>query len=378
MFIHLHCHSHYSFLRAVPSPQDLVDAAVAAHAPAVALTDTNGLYGAVPFYQAARAAGIKPIVGTLLDVEIDFRFLLLAENAAGYSNLCRLLTLRHLEDRPVRLEELAAHRKGLIALYAPSCRGTTCRAPTTEGQHIASLRDIFPAALYLEAWHFSGAATPVADPEGRRACSEERSGCVTSNLRESLRLSKLFSLPLVATNNVHFLRPEEFLHHRVLNAIRTGALVSQMAPPEISSLGAYFKSGSEMRWAFADYPEALAATVEIAERSNLELSLGRTIFPEFSVPDGETPFSYLWKLCFEGARRRYQPLRPEVLARLTHELEVIDRLKLAPYFLLVWEIAEEARRRGIPAVARGSAASSIVTYCLGISRVCPLRWGLYF
>jgi len=392
MFVHLHCHSHYSFLRAVPSPQELVDAAVTAGAPAVALTDANGLYGAVPFYQAARAAGIKPIVGTVLDVEHD-PLLLLATNATGYSNLCRLVTLHHLEDRTIRLDELAAHRAGLIALYAADQKNEIRKSKlenrtTNEEERVTRLKDIFGDALYLEAHHFSG-TPPVAQPllAARRSPggstapsfhSAARSGCATSNLRESLRLSKLFSLPLVATNNVHFLCPEEFLHHQVLNAIRTGSLVSQIAPPEIAGPGAYFKSGSEMRWAFADYPEALSATVEIAERSNLELSLGRAIFPEFSVPDGETPFSYLWKLCFEGARRRYHPLRPEVLARLTHELEVIDRLKLAPYFLLVWEIAEEARRRGIPAVARGSAASSIVTYCLGISRVCPLRWGLYF
>jgi DNA polymerase III alpha subunit len=110
----------------------------------------------------------------------------------------------------------------------------------------------------------------------------------------------------------------------------------------------------------------------------LQLELGKTIFPEFNVPEGESAFSYLWKLSFEGARKRYKPLRPEVLSRLTRELEVIEKLHLAPYFLLVWDIVEEARRRGIPAVARGSAASSMVTYCLGISRVCPLRWGLYF
>ena len=394
MFIHLHCHSHYSFLRAVPSPQELADAAVAAGAPAVALTDTNGLYGALPFYQAARAAGIKPILGTVLDLEdrktktgnrkteepyphteaaqgsspnfrfsiFDFRLLLLATNVAGYSNLCRLVTLRHLEDRPVSLDDLAAHRDGLITFYAPNAprRGIPPlrdRAPTTEDQTIASLTDFFPSSLYLETWNFGGA---------------------TSNLRDVLRLSRRFSLPFAATNNVHFLRPDDHLHHRVLNAIRTSSLVSQIAPPEIVPPGAWFKSGSEMRLAFADYPEALSATLEIAERTNLELPLGRTIFPEFPVPEGETPFSYLWKLCFEGARRRYQPLRPEVLARLTHELEIIDRLKLAPFFLLVWDIAEEARRRNIPAVARGSAASSIVTYCLGISRACPLRWGLYF
>lgn len=193
-----------------------------------------------------------------------------------------------------------------------------------------------------------------------------------------MELSRALGVPVVATNNVHFLRPEEHLHHRVLNAIRTGSLLTTVAPPDITSAEAYFKSPEEMRRAFPDHPEALRATLEIAERCNLELPLGETLFPEFPVPDGETPFSYLWKLCFEGARRRYRPVTPEVLARLTCELEIIEKLHLAPYFLLVWDIVEEARQRGIPAVARGSAASSIVTYCLGISRVCPLRWGLYF
>jgi len=410
MFVHLHCHTHYSFLDAVPSPGELVDAAVAAGSPAVALTDTNGLYGALPFYQSARAAGVKPILGAVLDVEtrnskienrkteesypntaatqgsssdfrfsiFDFRLLLLAEGVAGYSNLCRLVTLRHFNERPVSLDEIASHCDGLIALYAPKSENRNSKIEIREEDRVARLHEMFPGALYLEAWNFPVAqpllAVRLSDPR-----SVDRSGAVpSSNLRSLLRLSQRFSLPFAATNNVHFLRSDDYLHHRVLNSIRTGSLVSQIAPPEIVSPAAWFKSGSEMRLAFPDHPEALAATLEIAERSNLELPLGRTIFPEFPVPEGETPFSYLWKLCFEGARRRYQPLRPEVLARLTHELEIIDRLKLAPFFLLVWDIAEEARRRNIPAVARGSAASSIVTYCLGISRACPLRWGLYF
>ncbi|HEX2712445.1 MAG TPA: DNA polymerase III subunit alpha, partial [Candidatus Acidoferrales bacterium] len=222
----------------------------------------------------------------------------------------------------------------------------------------AQLKEIFGDALYLEVRHFSAG-------DGRV-------------LRDAARLGRELGVPLVATNNVHFLQPAEHLHHRVLNAIRTGSLLTQVAPPEIASAEAWFKPAEEMRQSFRDHPEALAATLEIAERCNLELELGKLIFPGFPVPEGETPFSYLWKLCFEGARRRYRPLRPEVLARLTHELEVINRLNLAPYFLLVWDIAEEARRRGIPAVGRGSAASSMVTYCLGISRVCPLRWELYF
>jgi DNA-directed DNA polymerase III PolC len=386
MFVHLRCHSHYSFLRAVPRPEELIAAAKALGMPAVALTDTNGLYAAVPFYLAARDAGVKPIVGCTLDIDaqnenetrnskLEIRtgtasraptsILLLAENLSGYSNLCALITQRQLDDRPITLEELNQHREGLVALYAVGENETRNSkfenrdsSITIHQSPFTNLKEIFLGALYLEVHRLSPA-------DGRA-------------LREALRLSKELAVPIVATNNVHFLRSEEHLHHRVLNAIRTGSLLTTVAPPDITSAEAYFKSPAEMQRAFADYPEALTATLEIAERCNLELPLGKPIFPECTVPEGESPFSYLWKLCFEGARRRYQPLTPPVLARLTHELEVINQLHLAPYFLLVWEIVEEAKRRGIPAVARGSAASSIVTYCLGISRVCPLRWGLYF
>ncbi len=387
MFVHLHCHSHYSFLRAVPSPAELVAAAAEQKMPAVALTDTNGLYAAVPFYLAAREAGVKPIVGVELDIEIrnsemeartavpaeNTKLVLLAVDRTGYSNLCRLVTERQLQDRPVPLEVLNAHRAGLIALSAPG-RNYQVRSfahPADSGAGLrmteenstasslaARLKEIFGDALYLEACYFSAG-------DGR-------------TLREAARLSGELNVPLVAANNVHFIRPEEHLHHRVLNAIRIGSLLTKVAPPDVTSAQAWFNPPEEMCRAFRDHPEALRATLEIAERCNLALELGKLIFPEFPVPEGETPFSYLWKLCFEGARQRYRPLQPEVLARLTHELEVIHKLNLAPYFLLVWDIAEEARRRGIPAVGRGSAASSMVSYCLGISRVCPLRWELCF
>jgi DNA-directed DNA polymerase III PolC len=367
MFVHLHCHSHYSFLRAVPSPGEIVAAAAREKMTAVALTDTGGLYAAVPFYEAAREAGVKPIVGATIEIEAGEEkqergkekeekgetLLLLAADHAGYSNLCALVTRRQLEEKPVALEWLHAHRGGLIALYAPGARATTAETETA-----ARLKEAFGDALYLEVRHFPASAQ--------------------GNLRRGRELGRAVGAPLVATNQAHFLRPEEHLHHRVLNAIRTSSLLTRVAPPEIVNAEAYFKSAAEMQRAFADEPEALRATLEIAERANLTLELGKPIFPEFPTPEGDTAFSYLWKLCFKGAQERYKPLRPEVLARLTHELGVIHQLKLAPYFLLVWDIAEEARRRGIPAVARGSAASSIVTYCLGLSRVCPLRWGLYF
>jgi DNA-directed DNA polymerase III PolC len=416
----------------VASPEEIVAAAVEQKMPAVALTDTNGLYAAVSFYQAAKNAGIKPIVGVVLDVEFrissdpssvlrtsTFRnsktetrnstsvpLTLLAVDMEGYSNLCQLVTLRHLgttklaqnsaaakiDGRPVTMQELAEHNRGVIALCPMPARsrdvsrGTIYRAPTETTQangdcheqersatshqspvtshqspitnRFSQLKEIFGDRLYIEVQRLSPG-------DGR-------------TLREAERLGRALGVPLVATNNVHFLQPEEHLHHRVVNAIRTGGLLTTVALPEITTGEAWFKPAAEMQKLFPDHPELLQATMEIAERCNLQLELGKTIFPEFPVPEGETPDSYLRALCIKGASQRYGPRAQEALSRLEHELEVIEKRHLTAFFLLVWHIVEEARRRGIPAVARGSAASSMATYCLGISRVCPLRWGLYF
>src|SRR5438445_7456317 len=427
VFVHLHCHSHYSFLRGVASPEEIVAAAVEQKMPAVALTDTNGLYAAVQFYKLAQEAGIKAIVGVALDVQwpqhrseipshkggtfgrfarndenkSNATFVLLAADMEGYSNLCELVTLRHLgttklsqnmnsaetDGRPVTLQELAEHSRGVIALCplpgrsrdASIRRGTIHRAPTEITQangdryrqgisstnheslitsHFSRLKEIFGDRLYIEVQRLSPG-------DGR-------------TLREAERLGRELGVRLVATNNVHFLRPEEHLHHRVVNAIRTGGLLTTVAPPEITTGEAWFKPAAEMQKLFPDHPELLQATLEIVDRCNLQLELGKLIFPECTVPEGETPDSYLEKVSFEGALKRYHSVTPEVRSRLMRELAVIKKWSLSPYFLLVLDIVNEARRRGIPAVARGSAASSMVTYCLGISRVCPLRWGLYF
>src|SRR5256884_3516862 len=402
VFVHLHCHSHYSFLRGVASPQEIVAAAAEQKMAAVALTDTNGLYAAVSFYQAAKEAKLKAIVGVALDVEWlqgqretprsaspsgaqkqrfarndgnrpSATLVLLATNMEGYSNLCQLVTLRHLgttklaqdidsaetDGRPVTMQELAEHSRGVIAL----CPATSHESPITNHQslftnHFSQLKERFGDRLYIEVQHLSSR-------DGR-------------TLREAERLGRELGVPLVVTNNVYFLRPEEYLHHRVVNAIRTGELLTTVAAPEITTSEAWFKPAAEMQKLFPDHPELLQTTVEIADRCNLQLELGKLIFPEFAVPEGETPDSYLQELSVKGALKRYHSLIQEVRSRLTCELEVIKKWSLAPYFLLVLDIVEEARRRGIPAVARGSAASSMVTYCLGISRVCPLRWGLYF
>jgi DNA-directed DNA polymerase III PolC len=252
----------------------------------------------------------------------------------------------------VTLQDLAEHNRGVVAL----CSATSHQPRSTN--HFSKLKEIFGDRLYIEVQHLSPG-------DGR-------------TLREAGRLGRELGIPLVATNNVYFLRPEEHPHHRAVNAVRTGGLLTTVSPPEITTGEAWFKPASEMQKLFPDHPELLQATLEIAGRCNLQLELGKLIFPEFTVPEGESADSYLEKISFEGAQKRYRSVTPKVHLRLTRELAVIRKWSLSPYFLLVLEIVKEAKRRGIPAVARGSAASSIVTYCLGISCVCPLRWGLYF
>jgi len=185
------------------------------------------------------------------------------------------------------------------------------------------------------------------------------------------------SIPLVATNNVHFLKPEEHLHHRAVNAIRTGSLLTTVAPPEITTGEAWFKPAAEMQRLFPDHPQLLRATLEIAERCNLQLELGKLIFPEF--PCRRT--NRLSPICGSSVLRRAQTL-PPIASRsaCTPDARTRSHRQTEPGAVFPARLGHRRRSQspGIPAVARGSAASSMVTYCLGISCVCPLRWGLYF
>jgi DNA-directed DNA polymerase III PolC len=353
-FVHLDCHSNFSLLYGGSSVEDLVSACAEAGMEALALTDRDGLYGAVPFFEAATGAGIKPIIGCDLSVgpaDRLTRLTLLAKNDEGYGNLCRLVTERRLGEAPVSLEQLSRCSEGLFAL---------CPEPGM----LEPLLAIFGDSLYAELVN-----------TGTRECHR---------LAESLiGVARSLGVPCAASNQVAFARPDSYDLHLTLNAIRLICPVTRIPPGEAADRECHLKQPGEMKEAFSTYPystapEALSSTGEIADACEFRFNLGARLFPAADLPPGETPFSHLTKLCFEGAARRYHPLPPRALDRLHFELETIERLGFTPYFLVVNEIARFCRERGIPSAGRGSAAGSMVAYVLGITYIDPIEHDLYF
>ena len=337
--IPLHVHSHYSLQEGTATPSQLVERAVSYGLSALALTDTGGLYGAIPFYQAARAAGIKPLLGACLD-----HVVLLARDREGYAQLCQMVTAYHLDEG--------------FAL-APQLRDC--------GRVFAISGDVERIQRLCR-----GGVTPLV------ALTHHGDAASRYQATRQFDLASELGLRCVAVNPVYFLRPEDYRIHRVLAAIRHNATVDTLEEGDAAHPGCWFRSPEEMRRLYADWPEALENAEWVAGECNIELSLGTPLFPGFELPPDETPFSYLWKRAFEGLQRRYRPLTRQVVERLHYELDVIERLGFAPYFIIVWDIVNFARERSIPIVGRGSAANSLVAYALGITRVDPFKYDLYF
>ena len=363
-FTHLHCHSNFSLLDSTLGVQALVEAAAELDMPAVALTDTNALYGAVEFYERAVQAGIKPIIGAEVVLEDGSSLVLLAKNQTGYENLCDILTAGHLRGGHLQFKlsphTVAEHAEGLICLSGGKRGGVwrqLRRRNRRQAFHQALLwKEAFGEDFYMELQHTQPgddfAITYLAD------------------------LAKSLHVKIVATNDVHMRRPQELEIWRVLRAIDENTLVSKV--PFEGQADQYFKSAWQMAKRFRAFPEALENTAEVAEKCRFGFSLGKPIFPAVELPPGETPASRLRALCRAGLRRRYPGLPKEAEERLERELRVIEELGFVEYFLIVKDIVDFCHREGIPCVGRGSAADSLVSYVLGITQVDPIRYDLYF
>ena len=351
-YIELHCHSNFSFLDGGSHPAELAQRAAELEMPALAITDRGGVYGAVRFLQACRKLGVKPLIGTALEVDGQ-EMVMIARNLRGYSNLCRLLSLAHT-DQPkgearTTLQTAAEHHSDLFYLSA-----TDDEKRLRELQEALGNENVFSELNH----HLRPEDSWIL--EGRAA------------------MAKRCSASLVATNQVHYHVRERRRLHDVLVAIRHRATLDEVRPHLFPNAEHNLKGGEEMRPLFKGYAEALATPWDIAQECDLELDFRKVRFPGYPVPAGETPFSFLYKLCFEGVRERYRPITPEVARRLQRELEVIEKTGLAEFFLINWDLMRFAREQGVPGQGRGSAADSIVAYVLGITRVDPIEHNLLF
>ena len=391
-FVHLHLHTQYSLLDGAIRPEALITLAREYKMPAVAMTDHGNLFGAVEFYQKAIKAGIKPIIGCEVYVapgsrtdktqargEAAFHLVLLVKNAKGYQNLCKLLTKAYLEGfyyRPrVDKELLREMNDGLIALSA--CLHGEVAFNLNRGQRDAAeraaseYREIFGnRRFFLEIQH-----------NGLEEQEKVNKGLI--------ELGKKLDIPLVATNDCHYLKKEDSRIHDILLCIQTGATVNTPNRMRFTTDELYVKSPEEMNASFKDTPEAIEATIEIAERCNFEMKLGENHLPEFPVPKGETLDSLIEKKALEGLEKRLSAMSGKSIdvdsvrwhyhERLQKELKVIKGMGFPGYFLIVNDFIEHARSREIPVgPGRGSAAGSLVAYSLGITNLDPIKYNLLF
>lgn len=353
----LQVHSWYSLLDSTLSVDAVVETAAALGYPAVALTDRDTLAGAVEFWKKARAANLHPVIGTEVTCAGGDTLTLLAENAAGYRSLCRLLTERIDHPGGLPPDALARHAAGVICLAGP--RSAAARAL----RHNQSAEPLIHAWRDIYGRNFALALAPHHDDDLRIA-------------RLFADLARRLRIPLTAGAAIHYRAPGDRLKCDVLQSMRTLTLLNQPHPDKLPAGRYHFHSPEELERYFGALPQALANSLRIAERCQFDFELGDIHFPAFPCDD---PLALLSAKCEAGVTRRYglSP-KPEVRERLAREMAVIEEVGYAEYFLIFAGLVEWANGRGIETLARGSAAGSLVCYLLGISNVCPFRFGLCF
>jgi len=382
-FVHLHLHTEYSMLDGASRIGEVVAAAAADGQPAVGITDHGNMYGALPMYEAARAQGIKPVLGMegyftntsrfdrpkRAEHEI-FHLTMLAETNEGYHNLIKVASAAYVDGYYYKprtdWELLERHHAGITA--TTGCLGglvsqlILAGEPDAALQAAARFQDIFGRERFFVELQDHG-----IDDDAKV-------------IRPLLDIARKLRAPLLATNDSHYTHKHDAEAHDALLCVQTGALQSDDKRFKFDGDDFYIKSAAEMRAIFAEAPDACDNTLLIAERADVEIEFGQAILPAFEVPEGHDENSYLLEVTMAGARERYgEQLPPQVVERLTHELDVIKSMGFSAYFLVVWDLVSYARKQGIRVgPGRGSAAGSCVAYCLRIVDVDPIKYDLLF
>ena len=379
MFAHLHTHTEYSMLDGLSRIGPLVERTMELGMDSLAITDHGGMYGAIDFYQHAKSEGIRPIIGCEMYVahgsrlernpneRSPFHMTVLARNHTGYQNLVKLVTASHLEGfyyRPrVDRDILKQHSEGLVVLSGCASGELPIllsQGRMDEARAVASwYRDVFDD-YYLEFMRHGDVPELPQINKGL------------------LEVHKDLGIPIVATNDSHYVRKEDAPLQDILICIHTNTNVEDEKRLRMEEDSYYLTSPQEMQDLFRDLPEAVANTNLVAEKCDLNIDFTQLRLPRFHVPDGVTPFEYLSKLCWDGLSRRIPNARDEEKDRLRYELEVIRQTSFDNYFLVVWDIARFVAQRDILFALRGSAPASLTLYCLGVTDVNPLPYRLVF
>ena len=380
MFTHLHTHTEYSMLDGISRIPDLVSRTRELGMDAMSITDHGSLYGVVDFYSECKDAGIKPIIGCELYVAHGSRrdrtpnertanhLVVIAKNNTGYRNLLQLVTRSHLEGfhyRPrIDKELLHQHREGLICLSG--CASAEVPILLADGnydaarQQVGWYRELFGENYFLELQHHEHVPQLPRINEGL------------------VRLNRETGIPLLVTNDAHYVRQSDYQYQDVYICIQTGTNVQDEKRLRMEDSSYYIKSPAEMAALFPEFPQALDITGEVAQQCDVSLGFGQMHLPRYPTPNGEDADTYLERLCWEGFNRRYGHSNEAARARMEYELEVVRQTSFANYFLVVWDIISFVRRQEILFGVRGSAAASVVLYCLGITDIDPMMYNLVF
>jgi DNA-directed DNA polymerase III PolC len=365
--VYLRAHSYFGFLESFLSPEDLAHLANSGGIRTLALTDHKHLSGALEFYTCCRKVDITPILGLEIDLQWEGHsglFTLLAKDRQGWSNLCRVSSRMALESRAMTLSDLTQCHQGLIAI-AGGHRGlfrdiweTHPNEPTRTHTFLSELHSLFHQDFFIEIQRFTTGPLPTE--------------------RALVVLARDLGIDLIATQDIFYGPDKSEKHYRTLTAIRRNAVLQNLSQDQLPPGPAHFPDWKDFRFRFRDLPEALENLAKVADRCNLSLPLGERHYPAFPTPEGKSQADHLKEKAFQGARKRYVNLTPEIEARLEHELEIISNMGYEPIFLIVQDVLQHARDLGIPTSSRGSAASSLVAYCLGITTPDPLALNLFF